>query len=244
MNVIGIIPARYQAKRFPGKPLAPILNKPMILWVLEGVSDSRLLDDVIVATDNEIILKTVREAGYRAEMTRIDHPSGTDRIWEIAEKLDCTHVLNIQGDEPLIKGEVVDQLLSVINSKPDLKMATMVKQLDPGDADDPNRVKVVISEQNRAIYFSRSRIPYVLGDSDKNPYLLHIGMYLYEKNYLRQFIEHGPSMLEKIERLEQLRALEMDIPIETVKTDFRLFGVDAPHDIEQVEKILNEQSMK
>lgn len=238
MKIIGIIPARYGATRFPGKSLAPILNKPMILWVLEGVSESKRLDDVIVATDSDIILKTVTDAGFKAQLTRADHPSGTDRIWEVAQSHDCTHVVNIQGDEPLIRGAVIDQLISVLDRNPDTKMATMVTPLKPENADDPNRVKVVIDDHNRALYFSRSRIPHIVGELFDNPYLLHVGLYLYERSFLERFINHGPSMLEKFERLEQLRALEMGESIEVIHTTSRLMGVDSPDDIPLVEKYL------
>ena len=238
MKILGIIPARYTAKRFPGKALAPILNKPMILWVVEGVLESNMLDDVIVATDSEVIQKTVTDAGFNAQLTRDDHPSGTDRIWEVVESSDCTHIVNIQGDEPLIKGEIIDQLIGVLDKNPETKMATVVTPLNPEQADDPNRVKVVVSENNQALYFSRSRMPYIVGELFDNPYLLHIGLYLYEKSFLEEFIKHGPSMLEKFERLEQLRALEIGVTIEVVKTTAKLMGVDAPEDIPLIESVL------
>ncbi len=238
MKVLGVIPARYRAKRFPGKALAPILGKPMILWVLEGASQAERLDKVIVATDSDLILKTVSDAGFIAVMTRDEHPSGTDRIWEVAENYDCTHVMNIQGDEPLLKGNTVDQLISVLDTKPEMKMATMINRLNPDDAGDPNRVKVVVDEHDRAIYFSRCPIPYSDSDNPHNEYMLHIGLYLYEKQFLKAFIEHGQSGLEKLEKLEQLRAMSMGVSIEVVHTTDRLMGVDAPEDIPIVESFL------
>jgi 3-deoxy-manno-octulosonate cytidylyltransferase (CMP-KDO synthetase) len=240
-EILGIIPARYGATRFPGKALAPILGKPMILRVLEGVSGSKYLDDIIVATDNEIILSTVRATGFKAEMTRSDHPSGTDRIWEVAEKHDCDYVLNIQGDEPLITGRVIDSLISILNEKPDLNMATMVKRFSNIDeAQNPNRVKAVVDENGRALYFSRSLIPFPLGRAEfpDYHYLMHVGLYLYKKDFLRKFVEHGQSALERIERLEQLRTLVMGYEIETVLTDSILFSVDTPDDIARVEAYL------
>ncbi|MBU1023990.1 3-deoxy-manno-octulosonate cytidylyltransferase, partial [bacterium] len=227
------------ATRFEGKLLAPILNKPMILWTLDGARESERLDEIIVATDSELILKTVTDAGFKAVMTRDDHQSGTDRIWEVAENQDCTHVLNIQGDEPLLNGKTVDQLISALDTKPDSKMVTMVTSLNPDEARDPNRVKVVIDENNRALYFSRSLIPYPREISPDHSYLLHIGLYLYEKQFLREFIGHGLSDLEKIEKLEQLRALAMGVSIDIVHTTEKLMGVDAPDDILQVESWLN-----
>jgi 3-deoxy-manno-octulosonate cytidylyltransferase (CMP-KDO synthetase) len=238
---IAIIPARYGATRFPGKALAPILGKPMILWVLEGAKQSKRLDELIVATDSQLIFDIVHAAGYNVEMTRSDHPSGTDRIWEVAQKYDCTNVLNIQGDEPLINGRVIDSILSILDEKPDVEMATMVKPFERlDDAKDPNRVKVVIDENNRAIYFSRSMIPYPLGLSEipDYRYLLHIGIYLYRKDFLQRFVEHGPSVLEKIERLEQLRAIAIGSQIHVVFTDHQLAGVDSHEDIPRVETLL------
>lgn len=240
MKVLGVIPARWGAKRFPGKALAPILGKPMILWVLEGALKAERLDDVIVATDSDVIMKTVSEAGFNAAMTSEDHPSGTDRIWEVAQNYDCTHVLNIQGDEPLLKGGTVDQLISVLDNKPEMKMATMITALDPNDAGDPNRVKVVVDDSDRAIYFSRCPIPYSFSKMPHNEYMLHIGIYLYEKRFLKDFVEHGQSELEKLERLEQLRALSMGVTIDVVHTTDRLMGVDAPEDIPLVESFLRE----
>jgi len=241
-KILGIIPARYGATRFPGKTLAPILGKPMILWVLEGASESKHLDDLIVATDNELIISAVQNAGFKTEMTRSDHPTGTDRIWEIAEKQDCTHVLNIQGDEPLITGRVVDRMISILDKKPDLDMATMVRRFSNIDeAGNPNRVKAVVDENDRSLYFSRSLIPYPLGRDEypDYPYLLHVGLYLYKKEFLQRFIEHGPSPLERIEHLEQLRALSMGAEIETVLTESILISVDSPADIRRVEAYLS-----
>ena len=241
MKILGVIPARYGAKRFPGKLLAPILNKPMILWTLEGAKESKRLDEIIVATDSDLILKTVTDAGFNAVMTRDDHQSGTDRIWEAAENYDCSHVLNIQGDEPLLNGKTVDLLISALDTKPDSKMVTVVTTLNPDDAKDPNRVKVVLDEDDRALYFSRGLIPYPRDIASDQSFLLHIGLYLYEKEFLRSFIEHGLSELEKIEKLEQLRALAMGVSIDIVHTSEKLMSVDAPEDIPPVETWLNRQ---
>jgi len=240
-KILAIIPARYGATRFPGKALAHILGKPMILWVLEGTRQSKRLDNIIVATDSQLIYDTVCSAGFQPAMTSSDHQSGTDRIWEVAQNYHCTHVLNIQGDEPLINGRVIDRLLSILDKKPNLEMATMIKPFERfEDAKDANRVKVVVDENERAIYFSRSVIPYPLGLSDYPDYryLLHVGIYLYRKDFLKRFIEHGQSALEKIERLEQLRALAMGSEIYTVLTDHPLAGVDSPDDIPRVEALL------
>lgn len=244
-KIIGIIPARFGATRFHGKPLAKILGKPMILWVLNGASQSHRLDDIIVATDDDSIMDVVENAGYKAEMTCSDHPSGTDRIWEVAQKYDCTHVVNIQGDEPLITGTVIDQLISILDRKPDTCMATLVRHFaDDENPNDPNRVKVVCDDSGSALYFSRALIPFPANkDAIKGyPFLLHIGLYLYEINFLKKFIEYGTCTLERIERLEQLRALTMGVKIETVITDATLISVDAPEDIQRVEKYLRDSN--
>ena len=241
-KILGIIPARYGGTRFPGKPLAPILGKPMILWVLEGASGSKHLADIIVATDDESILSTVRNAGFKAEMTRSDHPSGTDRIWEVARRYEYTHILNIQGDEPLITGKVIDQLIEILDEKRKMEMATMVKRFGEYENPcEPNRVKVVIDDDGRALYFSRALIPCPMNREafQDYPYLLHIGLYLYKYDFLKRFIEYGPCHLERIERLEQLRALAMGVRIETVLTDSVLISVDTPDDIRRVEAYLS-----
>ncbi len=249
-----VIPARKAATRFPGKVLHPILGKPLILWVVEGATQSRHAKRVIVATDDEEILKTVIDAGYEAQLTRGDHPSGTDRVWEVASGLDAEWIINLQGDEPLIRGDVLDSLYETAvesaggSGVGGVEMATLVRVLSADEVEDPNRVKVVRDIEGNALFFSRSVVPYPRnvklprGESDLMPeYLLHVGIYLYRRDVLRKFVELGSSPLERIEGLEQLRALENGIAIRCMKTEYEFLGVDAPEDVARVEAALGQR---
>lgn len=247
-NSAVIIPARLGATRFPGKLLHPILGKPLILWVTKGASESKLAAQVIVATDDERIFDIVKRGGYEARMTRSDHPSGTDRVREVAGKLDCDLIVNVQGDEPLITGDVIDNLISAAisgNNGEICEMATIVSPLDPGGAENPNRVKVVLDSQMNALYFSRSKIPYLRFTPDidsasygKSLYYLHVGVYLYRNDILARMVGLPRGFLESIEGLEQLRALENGIRIKCVETKVELFSVDSIGDVPKVETAL------
>jgi 3-deoxy-manno-octulosonate cytidylyltransferase (CMP-KDO synthetase) len=250
-NLAVIIPARKGSKRFPGKVIHPILGKPLILWVVEGASRSNLAGKVIVATDDEGIAKIVRDAGYEAEMTRDDHLSGTDRVWEVAAKLDADWIVNLQGDEPLVTGDVIDSLADIAQGDDGsgIEMATLVRPLDPLDANNPNRVKVVIDKHENALYFSRSPIPYnpaskSTGITLAPEYFLHIGIYLYRRDILKKFVGLEQGVLEKTERLEQLRALENGIKIRCIKTGHEFLGVDTPEDVPAVEAALRAKGFK
>lgn len=243
MKTVGIIPARFGSTRFPGKPLALILGKPLIQWVIERVNKADALDEVIVATDDDRI-RAVAERFCRVEMTRSDHPSGTDRIAEVAERIDCEAVVNIQGDEPLIEPEVIN---SVARALEDAEMSTAATPIvSPEDLDNPNVVKVVVNSYGNALYFSRYCIPY-LRDAAGRPagerlaafnFLKHLGIYGYRRETLMKFVQTKESPLEKAERLEQLRALEMGISIAVVKVKTRSIGVDSPEDIKKVETLI------
>lgn len=242
-NLAVIIPARKGSKRFPGKVIHPILGKPLILWVVEGASRSIHAGKVIVATDDEGIARIVRDAGYTAEMTRDDHLSGTDRVWEVAAKLDADWIVNLQGDEPLVTGDVIDSLADIARDGSGIEMATLIRPLDPLDANNPNRVKVVIDNHENALYFSRSPIPYnpLSNSTAITPapeYFLHIGIYLYRRDILKKFVGLEQGVLEKTERLEQLRALENGIKIRCIKTGHEFLGVDTPEDVPAVEAAL------
>jgi 3-deoxy-manno-octulosonate cytidylyltransferase (CMP-KDO synthetase) len=235
-----IIPARKGSTRFPGKVIYPILGKPLILWVAEGASQSKLADTVIVATDDRKVMDIVRKAGFNAELTRDDHPSGTDRIWEVAQKIDADWIINLQGDEPLVTGELIDSLAEIAIGPEGgkIEMATLVRSLDPKEADDPNRVKVVLDKFGNALYFSRSPIPYARDPGTIPEYFLHLGIYLYRRDILERVVGLEQSYLEKMERLEQLRAMEDGIKIRCIKTECEFCGVDAPSDVNVVEKAL------
>ncbi len=246
-----IIPARKGSTRFPGKVIHPILGKPLVVWVVEGASRCRYADRVIVATDDEEVAGIVTDAGYEARMTRGDHPSGTDRVWEVAESLDCNWILNLQGDEPLITGEVLDSLAEAVMSadeKPEI--VTMARPLDISEVHDPNRVKVVVDRNMNALYFSRAAIPFFkerpIEERAKYPapkYLLHIGLYLYRRDILERFVSLDQTPYEISEGLEQLRALENGIGIRCVETEHEFLGVDSRSDIPRVEAALRARGL-
>lgn len=237
MAVAAIIPARYASTRFPGKPLASETGKPLIQHVVERVSEARRVDRVIVATDDERIAQAVRSFGGHAEMTREDHPSGTDRIAEVAERLDPDFetVINVQGDEPEIESASIDLLVEVLASHPDCPVATLACPFRSSqDAESPDNVKVVLNERGRALYFSRSLIPFQrdpdVSAEGEPPGLLHVGIYAYRRKFLLKFADWRPSRLEKIEKLEQLRVLERGYRMAVGLVERAAIGVDTPAD--------------
>lgn len=240
-RIVGIIPARYASSRFPGKALADLCGKPMIQHVVERVSRARLLQEVLVATDDPRILKTVQGFGGKACMTSPVHPSGTDRIAEVVRDLACDLVVNVQGDEPLIDPEVIDRAVEPLAIDDRVAMGTLGRPMGLGEARDPSKVKVVVDQQGFALYFSRAPIPYLRDgappDADR-PYLLHMGLYVYRRDTLLRLASLPPTPLEERERLEQLRALEHGIRIRVVVTAHESFGVDTPADLERVRKMM------
>ena len=247
MKTIGIIPVRYASTRFPGKPLHPIAGKPLIQHVVEHCREATSLADVIVATDDERIAKVAAEF-CTVEMTHADHPSGTDRIAEVAARLDCDAVVNVQGDEPLIAPAVIDAVAGALADTGMTTAATVVNNIS--ELEDPNAVKVVVSATGRALYFSRRTIPFLRDLSEESPsqqlsafpFLKHLGIYGYRRETLQQLVGHAPSPLEQAERLEQLRALENGIAIAVCKVDYDAIGVDVPEDVQRVEALLAEQN--
>ena len=242
-RIIGIIPARYASTRFPGKPLHPIAGKPLIQRVVEQCRKAQSLSDVIVATDDTRIAEVARKF-CRVEMTREDHPSGSDRIAEVAARLDCDAVVNIQGDEPLMDPAVIDAVAGALQSSEMSTAATPICSIE--DFESPNVVKVVVSTLGRAVYFSRRTIPYVREAASRSsseqlaafPFLKHLGIYGYRRETLLRLVQFPVSPLENAEKLEQLRALENGIGIAVVKVDYDSIGVDMPEDVKRVEKIL------
>jgi 3-deoxy-manno-octulosonate cytidylyltransferase (CMP-KDO synthetase) len=239
-KTLGVIPARFAAQRFPGKPLALIAGKPLVQWVAEACMKSRALDAVIVATDNERIAQTVEDFGGKAMLTSPFCASGTDRAAEIAQKFDCEIVLNVQGDEPLMRPEMIDALVQGMNTEPSVQMGTMARKItDDRDVDNPNVVKVVCDRVGDALYFSRAPIPFVREYPRlRSATLKHLGIYAFRKDFLLQFVQLPPSKLEQIEKLEQLRALENGHKIRVWLTEFDSIGVDTPEDVKLVEKFL------
>jgi len=245
MKFTGIIPARYQSTRFPGKPLAMINDKPMIQWVYENVNQA--LDQVWVATDDDRIFNVVEKFGGNAVKTKSTHKSGTDRSAEaariLAEKLDFDVVINIQGDEPFISPEQIEQLKSCFADETEI--ATLIKKIESAEElFNPNRPKVVLNKKQNAMYFSRSPIPFVRGEEESfwlrvNKFWAHIGMYAYRKDILEKITKLEPSKLEIAESLEQLRWLENGFNIKTAVTSHQSMGIDTPDDLEEAVEFLN-----
>jgi 3-deoxy-manno-octulosonate cytidylyltransferase (CMP-KDO synthetase) len=244
VKILGIIPARYASTRFPGKPLHLIAGQPLIQRVVERCRLAKSLAEVIVATDDERIA-TVARKFCRVEMTRADHPSGSDRIAEVAARCACDAVVNIQGDEPLIDPGVVDAVAGALADCEMSTAATPIRQTS--DYDNPNVVKVVVSAAGRALYFSRRTIPYLREAASRPadeqlaafPFLKHLGIYGYRRETLLRLVKFPVSALENAEKLEQLRALENGIGIAVVRVAHDSIGVDVPADVERVEKLLN-----
>ena len=236
-NAVIVIPARFGSTRFPGKILAPILGKPMIWYVYRGALQSTMANEIIVATDSEKIKETVEAFGGKAVLTKGNFPSGTDRVFEAVKDKVYDIVVNLQGDEPLIKGEILDLLIQeLINSNADI--TTPCYAADESEAQNPNRVKIVTDSMGYALYFSRSPIPYYRNNNGSKEYLIHIGIYAYKFHSLKKFVKLPSSELENKEKLEQLRALEYGMKIKVVKTNYRSYSVDIPEDIKVVENLL------
>ena len=238
MKSLGVIPARYDSSRFPGKPLALILGKPMIQWVYEKAIKSNL-DEVIIATDDNRIVKKIEEFGGKYLLTSKEHNNGTSRVAEVANTFsEYDLIINIQGDEPLISELLINNLLNNIKDAP---MISAMKRMDKAEEiNSPDNVKVVCDNSNYALYFSRSPIPFDR-DTIGTTYYKHIGIYGYNRNFLFKYIELNETPLEKIEKLEQLRVLENGYKIKMVETNDIFIGVDRPEDIQKVESFLNNE---
>ena len=223
----------------------------MIQRVYEQAVKAKKLDQVIVATDHEKIFNTVKRFGGNVEMTSESAVNGTERIAEVAAKFDCSLVVNIQGDEPLIDPNVIDQLVGLMEKNPEVPVGTLVNRIENvEDLRNPNIVKVVIDKQWNALYFSRSVIPYYRNDSDKAQWLIkcdyyqHVGIYIYRRDFLLKLVNLSQTSLEKAEQLEQLRILENGYKIKVGLTDKRSIGVDVPDDVQRIEKFLMENSIE
>ncbi len=235
MKVLCVIPARYASTRLPGKPLSMIAGKPMIQHVYERACQAQLPDEVVVATDNELVEKAVLDFGGKAVMTSPDHPSGTDRLAEVALMYpDVDVIVNVQGDEPMIPPEVIDRLAEVFEDDADLNMATMKVVMGEEDYDNPAAVKVVTDLHGYALYFSRSLMPYPRNKPEDYKVFKHVGIYAYRRNFLLKYAALNPTSLEKAESLEQLRALENGYKIKVLESDFQGIGVDTPEDLAAV----------
>ena len=235
MKVLCVIPARYASTRMPGEHLSMIAGKPMIQHVYERACQAQLPDEVVVATDNELVEQAVLAFGGKAVMTSPDHPSGTDRLAEVALMYpDVDVIVNVQGDEPMIPPEVVDRLAEVFKEDADLKMATMKVVMDEEDYNNPAAVKVVTDQRGYALYFSRSLMPYPRNKPEGYKVFKHVGIYAYRRDFLLKYAALEPTPLERAESLEQLRALENGYKIKVLESDFQGIGVDTPEDLAAV----------
>lgn len=250
MKVVAIIPARYGSNRLPGKPLAEIGGKPMIVRVYERAVDILAMERVIVATDDERIAARIHAIGGECFLTHPDHPSGTDRVAEVARRIGLSSqdlVVNIQGDQPLLDPGPVTSIIDLLRSRKDLAMATAACPLSIREATNPNRVKVVLDISGNALYFSRAPIPFdrdgVSNGTSTNhgtsPYLRHLGIYAFRQGFLQKFVDLPPSRLEQLEQLEQLRALENGYTIGVAVVDQAPVEVDTTEDLDMVRRIVS-----
>jgi 3-deoxy-manno-octulosonate cytidylyltransferase (CMP-KDO synthetase) len=230
---IAIIPARFNSTRFPGKPIAEIAGKPLIEHVYRRVEQAKLVSRIVVATDDLRIADAVRRFGGTVCMTREDHSSGTDRLAEAAADLPSdTLIVNVQGDEPMIEPSDIDRAVAAAGLG-SAEIVTLMTKLDPAQADDPNRVKVVADRNGIALYFSRSKIP------SQGTCFLHLGLYVYRVSFLKKFTKLERTPLEIAERLEQLRAMEHGYRIRVVEVENESWGIDTPEDLERYKWIRN-----
>lgn len=239
--ILGVIPARFASTRFPGKPLADIGGKTMIQRVYEQAALSKQLQKVVVATDDQRIYAHVRMFGGEVMLTRADHPSGTDRCAEVAEQYpDARFILNIQGDEPFIQPEQIDLLALTLIEQTQTGIATLAKKIEQAEAlDNPNIVKVVVSQTGEALYFSRYAIPFLRGTAPENrltqhTFYKHIGLYGFQRETLQRITALSPTQLERAESLEQLRWLEHGFRIAVRFTEMETIGVDTPEDLKKL----------
>jgi len=238
MTVLAILPARYGSTRFPGKPLTPIAGKPMIQHVWERTREASRVDEVVVATDDERIKQACEAFGAQVEMTREDHPTGTDRLAEVAERHAHDVIVNVQGDEPLIEGFVIDAAVEALAGDETAAMSTIVHRAETAAYDDPNRVKVVLDAAGFALYFSRAPIPFRRKDTGIAP-LQHVGLYVYRRDFLLEIVKLPRSPAEQTEELEQLRALENGYRIRAAEIEgWSSVPVDVPEDVPIVEAAL------
>lgn len=245
MSIIGIIPARFASTRFPGKPLADIAGKSMLQRVVEQTLKAKLLEDVVVATDDERIAEQAHKLGVKALMTKVSHPSGTDRCFEAYQLSGskAEYILNIQGDEPFLDPQQIDSLAEVCQGETEI--ATQMIHCNSHEVlFDTGEVKITLNTNQEALYFSRSVIPFIKNKDEKewhlhHHYYRHVGMYAYRKDILQKICALPPSSLEIAESLEQLRWLENGFRIKCAETNFDSHCIDSPEDIEKVMRLMN-----
>lgn len=239
MKVIGVIPARYASTRFPGKPLVSLNGRPMLAWVVDGCREAKSLTEILVATDDERIAAASRAAGAEAVMTDTELASGTDRVWAAVADKNVDVIVNIQGDEPLMTGDLIDRLVEAFSDE-SVEMATLAQEISEDEIQSPHCVKVIVNHRGDALYFSRFPIPYSRHDAKSvgSACWKHLGIYAYRKNFLKRFCETPPALIENAEALEQLRALYLGARLRVIPVEASLRGVDTPEDARAVEEIL------
>ena len=245
--VLAVIPARYASTRFPGKPLAMLQGKPMIQHVYERVAQAKRVHEVVVATDDQLVVEAVKRFRGKAVMTSPAAASGTDRVAEVARASKTQVVINIQGDEPLIQPEMVDQVAEFLEQHKSVAMASLMTPLQEEEqGGNPNIVKVVVDHHGFALYFSRAPIPF-LRDPRRRPmprFYKHIGIYGYQREFVLRFPSLESTRLEQLEQLEQLRALEHGYQIKLLETLYDTIGVDTPEDLQRVERVLTDAGQR
>jgi 3-deoxy-manno-octulosonate cytidylyltransferase (CMP-KDO synthetase) len=234
-TIIAMIPARYAATRFPGKPMKMLGEKSVIRHVYENTVATGLFDDVVVVTDSEIIFNEIKASGGKAVMSKKIHESGSDRIAEAVEDMIVDVIINIQGDEPFLKKEPLEKLIRLFDD-PSVQVASLMRKISAEEATSPNAVKVVVDKYNDALYFSRSAIPFSRDGAAQ--YFLHVGVYAYRKNALLSYTKWPASKLELTEKLEQLRYLENGVKIRMAETNYINISIDTPEDLEKAKKML------
>lgn len=238
-RVVAVIPARYRSARLPGKPLAEIDGRPMIEHVYRRAAEAGTIDAVLVATDDERIAEVVDRFGGLAVMTRNDHPTGTDRVAEVAAVLESDLIVNVQGDLPFLAPQPIDAVVRLVRDTPAVPMGTLRQRVtDPAELASPSVVKVVVGLDGRALYFSRRAVPFVREGHPPAPIWKHLGLYVYRREFLLTFASLPPTPLERAESLEQLRALEHGYAIGTVETNIETLEIDTPEDLERARKLV------
>ena len=248
-KIVAIIPARFASERFPGKVIAPLADKPLVVHTYERTAAATLITDAVIATDDARVIEAVAPYGCNTILTRADHTTGTDRIAEVAADSDADIIVNVQADEPLIDPALIDATIQPLLDDPDLPMATARHAIhDPALIADPNCVKVVCDARQRALYFSRSAVPFIR-DAGHDPlaeaiYWQHIGLYVFRRSFLLEFAAMTPTPLEQFEKLEQLRALENGFSIAVVDAHEAAIGVDTPEDLDRARAALEAKSVR
>jgi 3-deoxy-manno-octulosonate cytidylyltransferase (CMP-KDO synthetase) len=237
MKIVAVIPARLGSTRLPRKILREIVGRPMISWVYEAARASKLLDEVIVATDSGEIMDVCRQNGYIARMTSANCKSGTERVYEVSQEVEADVYVNVQGDEPLTRPEHLD-VLATLMTKKTVQVGTIKTKCTQVDINNPNAVKVVCDQKGKALYFSRATIPFDRDKTGKVDYFKHLGFYAYRKPALEKFVTWPESQLELSERLEQLRFLDNGVSLYVTETPFDTVGVDTEEDLRRVEDVL------